>query len=134
MSEQWLYLESSALVKLVVTEAESPALRAFIVRWPLRASSALSAVEVPRAARRLSADPVVHTRAEQLVEGLDLVALEMGVLRAAGRMGPALLRSLDAIHLASAQALGTDLGGIVTYDDRVADAARAAGIPVFRPR
>jgi predicted nucleic acid-binding protein len=76
----------------------------------------------------------VHTRAEQLVEGLDLVALEMGILRAAGRMGPALLRSLDAVHLASAQALGADLGGIVTYNNRVADAARAAGIPVFQPR
>jgi predicted nucleic acid-binding protein len=118
----------------VITEAESQALRAFIAGRHLRASSALVRVEVPRAVRRLSLDAAAVTRAEQVTDDLDLIPLDQPILRAAGRLEPAGLRSLDAIHLASALSLGSDLGGIVVYDQRLADAARAAGVGVYSPQ
>lgn len=129
-----LYVESSALVKLAAPEAETAALRRFLSRWPLRATSALALTEVPRAVRRASPRPRDWARAPRVLASLVLVQLTEDLLRAAGTLEPPLLRSLDAIHLACAQALGSDLAGFVTYDDRLAQAAQQHGITVYTPR
>lgn len=134
MNAGWRYLDSSAMVKMVVVEAESEALQALIADWQRRISSSLARVEVPRAVRRLSPDPAVQARAERLVDDTDQVPLDQDVLRNAARLAPVPLRSLDAIHLASALSLGASLGGIVTYDDRLAEAARTTGCTVLQPR
>lgn len=128
-----LYLDSSALVKLVVVEAESDALIDFLGSWPHRLSSALATVEVPRAARRASDDPAVHARAEDVVARLGLLPVEVEVLRRAAALDPGAIRSLDAVHLASALSLGSDLGTMVVYDRRLAEAAAAAGAAVSSP-
>ena len=125
------YLDSSALVKLVVAERETPALRRFLRRRPLRVSCALARVEVVRAVRPHG--PAAVARSRQLLDRVNLVALDDALLEAASDLDPAVLRSLDAIHLAAAQTLGEDLDAVVTYDDRMADAARTLGLPVASP-
>jgi uncharacterized protein len=70
---------------------------------------------------------------EAVLAGIELIELDDPIARAAGEMHPASLRSLDAIHLASALALGDELAAFVTYDARLADAARSAGLPVIAP-
>jgi predicted nucleic acid-binding protein len=67
------------------------------------------------------------------VSALDLVAVDDPILDDAARLGPPELRTLDAIHIASARALGTSLGVVIAYDLRLVDAARAAGLPVNAP-
>jgi predicted nucleic acid-binding protein len=128
-----LYLDSSALVKLVQTEDESAALVRHLVDWPRRITSVASRVEVLRAARRAGGEVAVE-RARALLEHVALLELDGAVTAAAGAVEPARLGSLDAIHLGSALSLGEDLGGFVVYDLALADAARTAGLPVVVPR
>ncbi len=104
MAEGFLYLDSSALVKLVVPETETNALLDLLADWEDRVSSALAAVEVPRATRRTSDSELAHRRAARVVEGVHLVTIDDEVLEIAARLAPTNLRSLDAIHLASALA------------------------------
>ena len=125
------YFDSSALVKLVVHEPESAALRAYMRRRTARASCALARVEVLRAVRHHG--PTAATRALQVVERIELVRLDDGLLDAAARLPVERLRSLDAIHLAAAQRLGRDLSVLVSYDERMLAAARHLGIPVASP-
>jgi predicted nucleic acid-binding protein len=125
------YVDSSALVKLVVREPESAALRAFLRRRTARASCALARVEVLRAVRHHG--PAAIARAHQIVERLELMRLDDGLLDAAARLPIEPLRSLDAIHLAAAQRLGHDLSVLVSYDERMLAAARRLGIPVASP-
>jgi uncharacterized protein len=129
---QRVYLDSSALVKLVVREAESTALRAFIRRRIGRASCALARVEVVRAVRHHG--PAATGRARQVVERIELVRMDDPLLDAAALLPGERLRSLDAIHLAAAQRLGKDLSVLVSYDERMLAAARELGIPVASPR
>jgi hypothetical protein len=126
------YLDSSALVKLVVPEPESEALRAELTPWPRHVSSALARVEVIRACARV--DAKTRRVAERVVDALDLIALDDGVLREAARVGPVELRSLDAIHIASALLIGDALGVVLAYDERLAEAMAAAGLPTASPR
>jgi predicted nucleic acid-binding protein len=126
-----VYLDASALVKLVVVEAESRALRAFLRGRPRRASSAIAAVEVERNVRRQGNQFVRDAR--RMLALLNLVPLERGIRDAAAAIEPLTLRSLDAIHLASALALGDDLDAIVTYDLRMQTAARDLGLTVVAP-
>ncbi|MEM7351096.1 MAG: type II toxin-antitoxin system VapC family toxin [Acidobacteriota bacterium] len=133
MPEGFLYLDSSALVKLVLPEAESGPLLALLEGWKKRVSSALAAVEVVRASSRASSHEIVHRRAQRVLEGIHLVPIDAEVLEAAARLEPPGLRTLDAIHLASALVLRPDLEGLVAYDVRLADAARDAGISVLAP-
>jgi predicted nucleic acid-binding protein len=126
------YFDSSALVKLVVREPESAALRAFMRRRTARASCALARVEVLRAVRHHG--PAATARAQQIVERLELVRLDDALLDAAAGLPIEPLRSLDAIHLASAQRLGSDLSVLVSYDERMLAAARRLGIPVASPQ
>jgi predicted nucleic acid-binding protein len=126
-----LYLDSSALVKLVVREGETRHLLAFLKGRPQRVSSELARVEVVRAVRG-NGPPAVR-RARRLLQRMRLIRLDTALLDAAAEIDPLVLRSLDAFHLASAQALGSALGEVVTYDVRLADAARALGLTVAAP-
>lgn len=125
------YVDSSALVKLVVNEPESESLRSELGQWARYASSALARTEVVRAAAQRGH----HARrtAAWLVRTLELVSVTEEILDAASAVEPGSLGSLGAIHLASALSLGDALGPVVTYDRRLAGAARGAGLAVLSP-
>ncbi len=132
--ERPLYLDASALVKLVAEEPESLALGTFLSRRPVRISSALTRVEVTRVVGRSALGAAGRRRAQEALARVALVRLDDGILEAAGELSPAGLRTLDALHLATALSLGEDLEGFVTYDRRLAHAAAAAGLEVVTPR
>jgi predicted nucleic acid-binding protein len=125
------YIDSSAIVKLAVAEPESKALRRYISRRGPLVSSALARTEVARALLSSGADAMAH--GEQALRRIQLLRVNDRVLRDAGRLQPSELRSLDAIHLASASTLGPSVRQIVTYDERLAGAAKAAGFNVASP-
>jgi predicted nucleic acid-binding protein len=127
-----LYLDSSALVKLVVAEPETPALLEFLAGWPHRVSSALARVEVLRAVKRTGAGPAVRRRATRVLARVALIRIDDAVLAAAARVPPPELRTLDAIHVATARSLD-GLAGIVTYDARLGRAASRARFKVWSP-
>lgn len=128
-----MYLDSSALLKLLVEEAESAALSDWIAQRPgvPAVSSELAVVEVVRAVRRLAPDAVPEARS--LVSQLDLVPLSRDVVARAADVGDPMLRTLDALHLASALDVREALTSIVAYDHRLAAAARAEGFVVLHP-
>ena len=128
-----LYLDSSAIVKMVLRETESPALLAVLPRFAGIVSSSLAAVEVHRAVRRAPQDPALLQRSRQVLAGIDLLRLDDAILSAAAELEPPLLRTLDALHLASALSLGDDLSVMAVYDGRLADAARSIGLEVLSP-
>jgi predicted nucleic acid-binding protein len=130
-AERAIYLDSSAIVKLVVREPESAALQRYLRRRRPLISSTLARTEVARALLPLGADVVA--RGQDVLARLELGRVNDRVLSAASSMLPESIRSLDAIHLATAQQLGADLARIVTYDDRMARAARALGFAVTAP-
>ncbi|HXR54715.1 MAG TPA: type II toxin-antitoxin system VapC family toxin [Acidimicrobiales bacterium] len=125
------YLDASAIVKLAIEEAESPALRRHLRgRRPL-VSSALARAEVLRALLLEGEAGVARGRA--VLSRIDMVRVSDRVLDVAGTLLPSSLRSLDAIHLATALALGQDLGQIVTYDERMLGGARQLGMKTASP-
>jgi predicted nucleic acid-binding protein len=126
-----LYLDSSALVKLAVEEPETAQLRRR-TRGRTLVSSALARTEVLRALVPLGPDAV--RRGRDVLARIELLRVGDRVLESAGVLPPADLRSLDAIHLASAERFAPELGGFVTYDERLAAAARARGLSVVQPR
>lgn len=131
MSADIVYLDSSAFVKLATPEDESQALRDYLRAWQRFASSVLLQVETLRALRPLGS--LVVEAARERLQDVMLIAIENPVIQTATIIGPPVLRSLDAIHLATAQLLGSDLGVIVTYDRRLAAAAGELGLPVASP-
>ena len=133
MTAELVYLDSSALVKLVVREPESDALRAFTALHPAAVTSALAVTEVRRAVGRLSPRRGLSDRARLVLDGVALLGMDQDILEKAASLAPADLRTLDAIHIASALSLGGDLLAFVTYDDRQRDAARKAGLRVEVP-
>jgi len=126
------YLDSSAIVKLAVAEPESRALRRHLSRRRSLVSSTLARTEVARAL--MPSGPEAVARGELVLRRIQLLRINDRVLSEAGRMTPAELRSLDAIHLASARQLGLPVRQIVTYDERMANAAKACGWTVSSPR
>ncbi len=126
-----VYLDSSALVKLVVWEEESGALARHLADHPERVSCALARVEVVHAVHAHGAPALA--RARGLLERIGLLRVDEGLLDAAGALAGATLRSLDAIHLAAAQAVGPELTEVITYDRRMTDAAAVLGMPVVAP-
>ena len=126
------YLDASAIVKLAVREPESLALRRYLRRRQPLVSSALSRTEVLRAL--LPAGDEAVARGRIVLQRLDLVRVNDRILAAAGILLPPQLRSLDAIHLATARELGGELGALVTYDARMAAAARRLGCRTVQPR
>ena len=129
------YLDASAIVKLATQEAETQALRTHLAEHHHLITSRLATVEVSRALMRSGADNVALGAAplRDVLEHLQLVELDEGIAVSASILGPATLRSLDAIHLASALAIGEELTEVITYDGRLAAAARAAGLQVQSP-
>jgi predicted nucleic acid-binding protein len=126
-----VYLDSSALVKLVVAEPESPALRRYLRRRPGRVSCALSRVEVVRAVRQHGREATARAR---LVLGrIRLLGIDDALLDAAAELQPGVVRSLDAIHLAAAHTFGASLEELVTYDARMARAAEITGTRCAAP-
>ncbi len=126
-----VYLDSSALVKLVVREVDSAALRRYLRRQTRRVSCALARVEVVRAVRPHGPEAVARARA--VLQRIDLLQLDDSLLDAAAALDAVVLRSLDAIHLAAARELRGELSAIVTYDARMAKAAAALGLHVAAP-
>lgn len=127
------YLDTAAAVKLVVAEQGSTAL----ARWVRSldtdlVGSDLLRTELMRAVRR--AEPNAVTQARELLDSLILLTLPTSVFERAAFLEPSMTRSLDALHLAVAMELGDELDGIVTYDERLADAAHALGITTVAPR
>ncbi len=128
-----IYLDSSALMKLVRREAETEALREWLDlrREQPVVTSELGRVEVLRAARRVG-DPVL-AEARAVVGDLDLIPLDRAVQDVACDIGDRILRTLDALHLASALLLGDALTAFIAYDHRLAGGAQAAGLVVAAP-
>jgi predicted nucleic acid-binding protein len=127
-----IYLDSSAIVKLAVHEPESLALRRYLRRRQSLVSSALARAEVLRAL--LPAGEEAISRGRAVLQRIDLVRVNDRILNAAGVLRPPELRSLDAIHLATAQELRDELGALVTYDDRMVAAAKQLGYKIVQPR
>jgi predicted nucleic acid-binding protein len=129
-----LYLDSSALVKLVQREAESGALRRFLRRYRAdgRVTSALARVEVVRAVAPAGPDAIAHARRQ--LSRVDQMALDAALLDEAAVLVPGVaLRSLDAIHLAAARALGADLRLVITYDQQMQAAGADLGLAFDAP-
>ena len=127
------YVDTSALVKLVVAETETVALRSWLQETDRElVASDLARTELIRAVRRSVPDRLLQARA--VLDSVTLVEVRTSMFEGAGRLDPVGLRSLDAIHLAAALDLGDDLEGLVTYDDRLAEAAIANGVPVVAPK
>lgn len=126
------YLDTSAVVKLFMAEPESAAMR----RWWGHHhgdvfSSDLLRTEVLRTARRIS--PAATTAARQFLEAIPLVHLDSISYERAGLVDPPTLRSLDALHLTAATAVGDDLDGLVTYDGHLIQAVELQGLEVVSP-
>jgi uncharacterized protein len=128
-----VYLDSSALLKLVLSERETPALVDALARWPDRLSSVLLPIECRRIVLRAGNPPAVAAKLGQELARVTTIRLDEAVQKLAAMIGPSRLRSLDAIHLASALSIGDYPGAFITYDERLADAARAAGLNVLTP-
>jgi predicted nucleic acid-binding protein len=125
------YLDASAIVKVVVAEEHSSAPIGWLSDRPSRSSSALARVEVLRAVRWHG--PGTIARALATLRDVSLLALDDRVLEAAAMVDPVVLRSLDAIHLATARSIGTDLDVLVSYDQRMLEGARSLGLPTASP-
>ncbi len=128
-----IYLDSSALVKLALTEPESAALAGWLAEradQPL-VSSALYRAEVPRAVWR--AEPGALPRSYKLIKRIARIALSAEVLDNSATLPPQELSPAQAIHLASAVAVKGDLTAFVAYDEHLLAAARAVGLPVASP-
>jgi uncharacterized protein len=128
-----IYLDASALVKLAVTEPESAALARWLVKNEglIRVSSPIIRVEVPRAVWR--ADPGSLPQAYTIVRRVRTINLTEAVLTRAAGVRPNVLRTLDAIHVASAMSVRADLTALVSYDKRMLVAAQEAGLPTACP-
>lgn len=128
-----LYLDSSALVKLAITEAESVSLHNWLAERPnlILVSSSLIRAEVPRAIWR--ADPSALPESYLVIRRTTEIEVTDSVLSKAASVRPAILRAADAIHLASALTLRSDLTAFVAYDKRLLAAAKEAGLPTASP-
>jgi predicted nucleic acid-binding protein len=125
------YLDSSAIVKLAVAEPESDALRRHLRRRRPLVSSAIARAEVLRAL--LPAGSAALAAGRSVLAGIELARINDRVLSAAAALEPADVRTLDAVHLATAQRFGTELGQLVAYDERLLAAAAQLGIRTAAP-
>lgn len=128
-----VYLDASAIVKLIVSEAETDALRTALSEWPDRVSSVVARVEVHRALRRAGASPSQRARADAVLAGLVLIRVDEPILSGAAALRDPHLRALDAIHLATALSLGDDPEAFIAYDAKLARAAAKQRLQVVHP-
>lgn len=131
MTATLAYLDTSAYVKVPLGEPERPALLEALNSYGLVSSSLLS-VEAVRACARYG--PEYAQAADAGLRSVSLLPLDDAVLAVAKALEPAQLRTLDALHLATALSLGADLAVVVSYDDRLSDAARTSGLSVLTPQ
>lgn len=124
------YLDSSAAAKLLLAEAETPALDAWLGAHPRAdlVSSLLLVTELHRVTIRAG---LLRRAADEVLARVTIVALPRGLARLAGAINPPSLRSLDAIHVATA--LQEDVDVLIAYDQRLQHAARALGLAVEAP-
>jgi hypothetical protein len=131
-----IYVDTSALTKLLIAEPETPELRTWLTSQSdlgeYTATSALGRVELMRVVARYG-EPGQAERARYLLDGLDILPLTEPVITLAETIGPAALRSLDAIHLAAAAQIKRELTAFVTYDHRLLDGCREVGLAAASP-
>jgi predicted nucleic acid-binding protein len=133
-----LYVDTSALLKLLVREAESAAVEQELVVWPNLATSIVTEVELPRAVARAREDrPDAVIDGSLILQGVvasaAIIELSLEIVAAARSVGPIHVGALDAIHIASALSLKEGLAGVATYDIRMTDALRRLDITVLAP-
>lgn len=133
-----LYVDTSALLKLLVREAESTAIERELVRWPSLATSIVTEVELPRAVARARQDrPDAVIDGSLILQGVvssaAIIELTEDIVIAARSVEPVHVGALDAIHIASALSLDKNLAGVATYDGRMADAVTHLGVNVVAP-
>ncbi len=128
-----IYLDTSAFLKTLFEEPESDALCGYLGEAPASelVSSALLSVETRRSLIRLRS--TILPRADLALARVSQIDVSPAVLESAGRLPDPMLRSLDAIHLATALLIRDAVEALVTYDARLADAARAHGLAVAAP-
>jgi predicted nucleic acid-binding protein len=124
-------VDTSAYVKLPLGEPEADALRAELQQWDGAVSSALLAVEAVRACARYG--PAYAEQARMGLPTVALLPLDDDVLAAAAALEPSSLRSLDALHLATALSVREDVGAVLAYDGRLLEAAASAGLATASP-
>lgn len=131
-ADRLVYADSSALVKLVIEEPESAALSAYLATSaPTLATSRIARVEVTRAVSLACPGPEARAEAERLLDSCLFVEASDALLREAAALASREVRTLDAIHLASA--LRVDADELLAYDERLGRAAVDAGLAVARP-
>ena len=128
-----IYLDSSALVKLAIAELESAALARYLASVAEAATSTVAGIEVVRVVAAIDPSADARSRAKDVVDRCFEIDLSNDVKRLAALVQPPSLKSLDAIHLASAFSVRDALDAFVTYDRRLGQAARAAGLRVVAP-
>jgi uncharacterized protein len=133
MNGDVVYLDSSAFVKLFLPESDSAALTGYLASRPRRVSAMLLRTEALRTAVRAALSPQRMLLVRALLDSVSFMTVDKTLSDEAGILRPPELRSLDAIHLAAARTIGANLSALVTYDQRLADAAGWYGIPVASP-
>jgi predicted nucleic acid-binding protein len=133
-----LYVDTSALLKLLVREAESEAVEIELLRWSKLATSVVTEVELPRAVARAREDrPDAVIDGSVVLQGIlasaAIVQLDTGIVARARDVNPVHVGALDAIHVASALRLGRDLAAVATYDHRMQDALARIKVEVLAP-
>ena len=128
-----LYLDSSAIVKLISAEPETEALLELVRAQSEIVSSALAKVEVMRAVRRLGTRREHEQRAARVLSGIALIRIDDSILERAAEIKPGTLRTLDAIHLATALSVRDSLEALVVYDHRLQQAAERLDLSVAAP-
>jgi predicted nucleic acid-binding protein len=134
-----LYVDTSALLKLLVREVESTAIERELLRWPSLATSVVTEVELPRAVARAREDrPDAVIDGSLVLQGViasaAIIELNEDIVAAARNIAPVHVGALDAIHIASALSLDWELGGVATYDNRMSEALIRAGANVVAPQ
>lgn len=133
-----LYVDTSALLKLLVREAESEAIERELLKWSEIATSVVAEVELPRAvarAREARPDAVIDGSVvlQSVLASAAIIPLEANIVAVARNVQPVHVGALDAIHIASALSLGPQLAGVATYDKRMQGALDREGIRVIAP-
>jgi len=128
----YAYIDTSALVKLVVAEPETQALEQHLAQRAGLVCSALGATELMRACRRALSKKQL-SRVEEVLDAVVLVNITPAILAAAAELSPRELRTLDAIHLATALSIDEAALDVITYDARLSQAAKAHGFNVVAP-
>ncbi len=129
--QRLLYFDSSALVKLLIEEPQSDELERYVADEVVLATSRVALVEVPRATALANPAEEVQIETGRLLASCLLVAVGNRVLSSAAELTSREVRTLDAIHLATA--LYIDADELVAYDRRLLAAAATHRVPVASP-